>query len=341
MITEADYRKQLDKTPGNAYLFFGEEDYLKAHAIKQTRERLSPDPAFALFNDVTFDALDFTPEKLLDAMTPPPMMTDARLIVIRGLDFTRMRASEIEGLTETLALLREYDYNTVIVDVAAGLIDEGYLPKRPSPMLKKLSEVLTPVRFEASTDARLAAWAGKHFAHRGIEATPELCRYLVSYVGKNMYLLASEIDKLCAFVLEKGEKRVTEAHVRFVSVPAVSADAFALSNAILAGKSREALDALAVMKFERVEPTIVMGELSKTLSDMQAARVFLDAGRSVAEIAKALKLHEYKAGLIAKAAARTDPARLSRAISLAVKADTELKRLRGDYTAIEKLICSL
>ena len=341
IISEAEYRKQLDKAPGQAYLFFGEEDYLKAFAVRQTRERLCPDPSFAIFNDITLDALDFSADKLLDAMTPPPMMAEARLIVIRGLDLTRMRTAELDALLETIALLPEYDYNTVILEVPAGLVDEGYLPKRPSAILKKIGEVATPVRFETSTDARLAAWAGKHFAHHGVSASAEVCSFLVSYVGKNMFLLASEIEKLCYYVLSRGERQVGCDHVRLVAVPSVSADAFALSNAILAGRSRDALDALAVLKFERVDPTVVMGELSRTLSDMQAARLFLDAGKTAKEIAEALKLHEYKAGLIAKAVARTDPARLARAIDLAAAADAELKRTRSDYSAIEKLICAL
>ena len=341
IMTEAEYRKQLSGVAGNAFLFFGEEDYLKAFAVRQTREQLCPDPSFALFNDVTIDALDFTPDKLLDAMSPPPMMSEARLILLRGFDFTRMKAQELDALIDTLALLPEYDYNTIIIEVAAGLIDEGYLPKRPSAMLKKLGEVATPVRFAASTDARLAAWVGKHFAHRGVTAAPDVCAYLVAFVGRDMYQLANEIEKLACFVLARGESTVTRAMVDTVSVPAVSADAFALSNAILEGKSREALSALAVMKFERIEPTVVLGELSRTLSDMQAARVFLDAGKGKKEIAEALRVHEYKAGLLARAAARIDPARLVRAISLAAEADRELKRSYGDYSAIEKLICSL
>ena len=130
MITEAEFRK-LQKTAGRAFLLFGEEDYLKSYAVKSTRERICPDPAFAVFNDVTLDALDFTADKLLDAMTPPPMMADERLILLRGLDFTVMKTPELEALMETLALLSEYDYNTVLIHVAAGLIDEGYLPKKP------------------------------------------------------------------------------------------------------------------------------------------------------------------------------------------------------------------
>lgn len=340
IITEAEYRK-LTKTAGRAFLLFGEEDYLKSYTVKSTRERICPDPAFAVFNDITLDALDFTADKLLDAMTPPPMMADERLIVIRGLDFTTMKPTEQEALCEALALLAEYDYNTVLIHVAAGLIDEGYLPKRPSTVLKKLSEVLTPVRFEASTDSRLATWAGKHFAHLGVTVAPTDCAFLISFAGKSMYLLANEIEKVAYYVLSKGRSTATAEDIRLVAVPTMDTDAFALSNAILAGRSADALEALAVLKFERTEPTIVMGELSKTLCDMQAVRIYMDAGKSVKEIAGLLSLHEYKAGLLCKAVGRSDPARLSRAVELCAEADAAIKGSYGDYAPIEKLICSL
>lgn len=340
IISEADFRK-LKTTAGRAFLFFGEEDYLKTYHIKATRERVCPEPAFAVFNDITLDALDFTADKLLDAMTPPPMMADERLIVLRGLDFTAIKPPELDALCEALALLPEYDYNTVIIHAANGLIDEGYLPKRPSSVLKKLGEVATPVRFEASTDARLAAWAGKHFAHLGVTVSPADCAFLVSHAGKSMYLLSNEIEKVAYYVLSKGRNLATSEDIRLVAVPAMDMDAFALSNAILAGRTADALEALSVLKFERAEPTVIMGELSRTLCDMHAVRLYLDAGRSVKEIATALKLHEYKAGLLCKAAGRTDPARLLRAVSLCAEADAAVKRASGDYAAIEKLICSL
>ncbi len=342
IISEAEFRK-LKSTAGRAFLFFGDEDYLKTYDIKAARERICPDPAFAVFNDITLDALDFTPDKLLDVMMPPPMMSDERLIVIRGLDFNGMKPTETDALCEALALLSEYDYNTVILHVAAGLIDEGYLPKRPSTVLKKLSEVMTPVHFDISTDARLAAWAGKHFAHLGVTVSPADCAFLVSFSGKSMYLLANEIEKVAYYVRAKGKNLATSEDIRLVAVPAMDMDTFALSNAILAGRTADALEALSVMKFERVKPEMIMGELSNTFCNMLAVRYYLDGGKSTKEISKLLGgMHEYKVGLLAKAVGRTDPARLTRAISLCTEADAAVKgAFGGDYTAIEKLICSL
>ena len=340
-MTEAEYRKQIGKTAGRAYLFFGEEDYLKNHAVRLTRDQICPDSAFAVFNDITLDAIDYTADALLCAMSPPPMMADGRLILVRGLDLTSIKPGELDALCETLALLSEYDYNTVIIHVAQGLIDEGYLPKRPSTVFKKLAEVAVPVQFEAVSESRLIAWSGKHFAHLGVSVSGADCAFLVNYVGRNMYRLASEIEKVAYFVRANGRSEANEADIRNVAIAAVESDTFALSNAISAADYRGALSALSVMKFDRVPPTLVMGELSKTIGDMYGAKLLLDAGRTVSDLSAALGLHSYKAGLVARAVARVPLARLERAVALCAEADAALKHSANDYAPIEKLICSL
>lgn len=342
IITEAAFRKLIGKTAGHAYILFGGEDYLKSHAVRAVREDVCPEPAFAVFNDITIDVADYTQEGLVNAMSAPPMMTEGKLIVLRGLDFTAMRAEEVEDFCEVLSLVKEYDFNTVLVYVAAGLIDEGYLPKRPSTTLKKLAEVAIPVRFEPATDAKLAAWGAKHFAHLGVQASLDVCRFLVSYVGQSMFVLAAEIEKLAYYALANGRDSVSEEDVRLVAVPQISADTFAMSNALLAGNCRAALDALAVMKFQGIEPMIVMGELSRTFCDMQAAKLLVDAGRGVADVMSVLKIKsDWKAGNYCRAVSRTTAARLSRAVELCAVADAQVKRSYGDYSPIEKLICSL
>lgn len=341
IITEAEYRRSIGKTAGHAYLFFGDEDYLKAFAVRKTREAVSPDEGFAVFNDMTIDALDYTPDILYNALTPLPMMSEEKLVVVRGLDFNAMKPGDVDALTDVLREVEEYDYNTVILTVPAGQIDEGYLPKRPSALLKKLGEAVIPVRFEASTGAKLNTWVGKHFAHLGVSVSPEDCAFLVSYAGRSMYILSGEIEKIAYYVREKGRQTATREDILLVASPETACDAFALSNAILAGRYREALETLSVLKFERVEPTVILGELAKTFCDLRCVQVFLGAGKSTSEIASALKLHEYKAGLLVRAAGAADAKRISRAIALCAGADFSLKRTVGDYTAIEKLICAL
>ena len=91
VLQEADFRRELKSTPRAGYLFFGDEDYLKAFAVRTAREVICPDPTFAAFNEMRLDALDFEPQKLMDALMPLPMMADKKLILLSGLNFNGMK----------------------------------------------------------------------------------------------------------------------------------------------------------------------------------------------------------------------------------------------------------
>lgn len=340
VITEAQYRKLIGKTAGKAFLFFGEEDYLKQHTVKLTREQISPDETFALFNDVTIDAIDYTPDALLGAMMPPPMMAEGKLILLRGLDFTSIKKEDLDPLIEALALLPEYDYNTVILQVPSGLITEE--KKKTPTVFQRLCEVAIPVRFDPSTPAKLAAWCVRHFAHYGVQADGALCADLVAFVGRDMYRLAGEIQKLSYYVLAHERTTLCAADIQMVAVGAKETDTYALSNAVAARDQRAALEALDVMKFRRDPPLLILAGLAGTLCDIYTARAYMDAGRTREEIIPIVR-NDYRATLMWRAAARTDAARITRAIELCAAADAKVKRSNSnkDYSAIEHLICAL
>lgn len=341
IIREDVFRKQMKKGLSGGYLFFGEEDYLKAFALKSARESICVDEAFALFNDVRLDALDFTPSGLLDALMPPPMMGEQKIVSVSGLSISSMKQAELDELCDTLSALRDYDYNVLILSVPDGGIEEGSLPKRPSGILTRLSEYLTPVRFESISGARLAGWVGKHFEHHGVTAEPALCQYLIDRCGKSMYHLSNETEKLSYYVLEQGRTAVSRADVDLVAVPEVSSDAFALANAILDGNYADAMDALSVMRFRRVEPVIILSEVSRVICDLISVKALQKEGQPTGEISRILKMNEYKTRLYSAKASGKTMERLTRAVELCSEADLSLKLSPQGYLAIEKLIACL
>lgn len=334
-------KKEIPHAAGKAYLFFGEEDYLKKAAIASLRAALCPDEAFAVFNDVRFEAETFTPDALLDAMMPPPMMSEARLLTVSGFLPGSLKSADWEALGAALSQLAEYDYNTVVFTVSAGAMDEGYLPKRPSALLKKLAEMFYPVRFVTPTDAKLCAWVSRHFGHAGVTVAPGSAQALLSFAGRNMFTLSGEIEKLVAYVKAAGRTEVTAADIAAVASFTAVPDAFALSNAILSGDGDAALSALALLRDRRTDPTLILSEISRTLCDLSAVRVLAVAGKSRMEIAAALKMHEYKVGLCLRAVEKNGERRLSRALSACSEADLALKAGTSGYGPIEKLICAL
>ena len=292
LIKEEVFRKQMKKGLSGGFLFFGDEDYLKSFALASARQAICPDQTFAVFNDIRLDALDYSASALLNALMPPPMMSEQKIVTVSGLNLNSLRSGEIDDLCETLGELPRYDYNVLILSVPAGQMEEGNLPKKPSAVLSRLAEYLTPVHFEPISGARLCAWVGKHFQHHGVEASPEVCAYLIEYSGKSMFILSKETEKLAYYVLEKGRTSVTKEDVENVSVAELSADSFALTNAILDGRYEDAINTLAVMKFRRVEPVILMSEISKAVCEMIAIKSLQEEGYPLGEISAILKMNE-------------------------------------------------
>ena len=341
IIKEDIFRKQLKTGLNGGYLFFGEEDYLKGFSLRSARQSICGDETCAVFNDISITPLDYSPSALMSALMPPPMMSDKKIVTVNGLAISAMKQNELDDLFEVLAILPDYDYNVLIISVPAGMIDEGNLPKRPSPVLTEFSKYLTPVKFDPVTGARLVNWVGKHFSHHGVNAQPEVCELLISKCGNSMFTLSSEAEKLSYYILEHNRTEVKRDDVENVSISVVSSDAYALANAILDGKYPTAMEALNVMKFRRVDPIIIMSEVSRVVCDLVSVKAMQDDGMSVTEIAASLKMNEYKTKLYAAAAATKARERLKRALTLCSDADIALKSSMQGYAVIEKLICTL
>lgn len=342
VIKEADFRREIKSDPATAYLFFGEEDYTKNHAVNLARECIVGDDTFAMFNEMKLDALTYSPDVLLDMLATPPMMTERKLIIISGLDFISMKPAELDALISALSALDEYDFNTVIISTSADRFDEGILNSKkpkPSATLTKLSEVLTPVQFEKNSPQRLAMWAQKHYEHNGVMADSNAAAFTVEYCGRDMFALSEEIRKISYYVLSQGRTNVTIDDIRLVGVNSMEYDTFAFTNAICARQKDIALNILLDMKRKRVDPIIIMGEVSKTVYNIVSTSILLSDGLTLGEIAKTIGVHEYTVSILAKSAANIQNPR--RLLSLCRDADMDIKSGTGGYLSLEKLICTM
>ncbi len=341
-INEAEFRKRLRGDLWGCYVFFGEEDYLKAYCVKAARENICPDEGLACFNDISIDFPDFSVDALSDALAAPPMMCERKMVAVKSFDFNAVKPSDAEALLALMRQYREDTGNLLILSVIPDGLDVGYLPKRPSAFFKKLMEVCTPVQFDASTPAKLYAWAARHFQHEGIAASDETVRFLVEYCGRSMYALSAEINKLCAYLHSIGRAEVTQEDIRYVTVPEEQCDSFALSNAAMAGDRAGALSVLSVMKFRQVKPEYALSEISQSYCTLYQIKLLMREGLGQSDIAKILKIHEYKAGLYMKSAARHSEQALARAVTLCQDTDLAMKTYaKRNYEQIEKLVCLL
>ena len=351
-ITDADFRR-LTKAPSpGKYLFFGDEDYLKAHSAEAVRKVLCPDESLKLFNCVTIDRAGYSAAALRSALVPPPMFTACKA-VSAVITFDDLKQGEVNDLLEVAALGANhgrlldlladdglFEYNLLMLTVPAGGIDAGS-PKRPSALLKKLAEVLVPVRFDPVSGARLREWINRHYTAAGVTVTPALCDLTSARCGESMFTLASEIDKVAYYVLADGRTEVTADDIKLVACEGGGHDAFAFANAILDRRSADALAVLSEMKARRVEPVAVMAELTRVLCDMCAVDECLEAGMPAPAICSETGLRDYPVRLYSAAVRKLPRGALAAVLAAASEADAAVKSSAQDYLPIERLICTL
>lgn len=353
IISGTEFLKRIKENADGNYLFYGEEDYLKAHALKSFKDAMGLDEALEIFNLIKIDVLDYDAEKLIDALSMPPMMAEKKLVVVTGLNIKKMNrggksddgdnsVGELRALIDAINHLEEFDYNNLIIIIPAGNITEDEPKKKLPAALAFLSEYLTPVKFEASTPQKLSLWVARHFEHHGIKARAEDCTHLVNFCGRDMFILSGEVEKLSLYAKAQGRDYIVREDIPLLCCAEMEYGAFEFSNAILEGRKNDALSILRVMKFKQIEPLAIMGELSGILSDLLKIKILLGAGKNLQQIEQETKMNSYKVKLYVGSARRMELSRLQAIVLAAAEADLAMKfQFDAGYLHLEKLICSL
>lgn len=176
------------RAPGGAFFVFGDEAYQKERAVEQVIAAHLDDAT----RDFNLDQLrgdDVTAESLASVLQTPPMMAEWRVVVIRDAQGLGQKAREaLEAVVTApppgLAL------------VVSASIPSGSRAK----FYGVLQKAARSVEF-APLDALDAPGHVVEHARLalGREISPEAARALVSALGTEMRLLASELEKLVAY----------------------------------------------------------------------------------------------------------------------------------------------
>lgn len=341
-MTEAELRSLLKSGPRGGFLFWGDEDYLKRYYLSQMREAVLSQcpPGLEQLNRLTLTLEDGDFSALASAILTPPMMAPLKIVEVTPPSLDAIREKDRKNFLAALGELAGVQDTVLVVTAPRGTLDPGTL-KRPTAYFKNLTAVLTPVEFPLQTGVRLRRWVERHFADAGLQIPPQAVSALLERCPSDMTGLASEIDKLIFYELSQGRTVVPECDIPLVTSPGMREDAFALANAVLAGDRTAALRALDVCRKRKEEPIAVMASLSRVMCDLLTVATLAEGGMEKADIARTLKMHEYKASLYLRSAASFGIPRLTAAVRRCREADRLMKSASMDYIPLERFVCTI
>ena len=308
-------------TPGPAYIFYGEETYLRSYYLGELRKKLIP-PGFEEFNDHALDGRILTVEALAEVVEAMPMLAERTLTVVTDWDIFKLGEEQREKLQTLLSDLPDYGCLVFVYDT---------IPYKPNRSMKKLCKALSDhveaVEFAPVSGSDLAAWVARRFRALDKDIDHQTAEHLIFTCGSLMTGLVPEIAKIAAYA--KG-KTVTEKDIDAVAAPQLSAEVFKLSDAVLKGDYDSAAGILGDLLKLQTEPILINAALGSQLRRIYTARIALDTGKDKAWLMELWGMKsDYPARLLLTAAKRTTAQWCADAVRMSQTLDRRLKSERG------------
>ena len=322
-----------------AYLFYGENDFLKDAYARQIVDR-AVDPGVRDFNVEIRRGADVDAESMESLLGTPPMMSNRRVVVLR--DVGALKKPARAALDRYLANPASDAVLVLLTAAAPGTPDKG------------LEARTTAVEFPILTEDRIPKWIAHHVTtelHGRI--TPGAASLLLEAIGTDLPQIASELEKLMSYAdgSEIDEAAVAAiVGIRHGETLADVLDAVAERDAV------RAIDLLPhVLSLPKTSAVSIVMALTTQMLALAWGRVLRDEGRSSSEVERAFfgLLKESNAmtgrpwGDAVRCWARTldswTSADLAHAIDALLTADVALKesRVSSDEQTLVTLLLSI
>lgn len=306
---------------GTAYLFHGEESYLREYCLSEMRRQLVPE-GFEAFNFHKLEGKTLTVQVLTEAVEAMPMMSPRTMVQVVDWDIYKLGEEQRAGLVALLEDLPPYCCLVLVYDLLA------YKPNRT---YKKLFAAVTAhvreVKFPQQSQREIMNWVARRFRAAGHTIDVPTAEHLLFTCGSLMNGLIPEIEKIAAYAREE---RVTRADIDAVASPVVEAQVFDMTRAVSKGDFDRAAELLGQLLELQQEPFMLLSLLGGELRRLHTARIALDTGRDRFWLMEQWNMRsDYPAKLLLENARRVTRPWCARAVRCCCEVDLRMKSASG------------
>lgn len=263
-------------TPGQLYLFHGEETYLRDYYLGRLRDAVLPG-GLGEFNRHDLAGKDMSPHALEEAVDCLPILTERTFVLVTDYDLFKAGEKDREEYLRILGNMPDYCCVVFLYD----LIE--YKADARTKLAAAVKKYGTAVNFVRQGQRELTDWVRRHFRAQGKDIEPRLCEELIFLCGDLMQNLQQEVGKISAYA--KGE-RITRGDIEAVATPQLSAVVFRIADAIGEKNYDKAAKVLGELYQMQKSPYEIMSALGKQLRQLYSARLALDQRRDAAWVGR-------------------------------------------------------
>ncbi|MBO4848366.1 MAG: DNA polymerase III subunit delta [Clostridia bacterium] len=274
-MNHSDFFKLIKQgVPCGFYLLHGEEEYVKAQAVKAVENTVDPD--LRPFNVSVLNKP--SPQELNESCETLPLFADNRIVIVYEL------ADGTEA-SKYVPVFAGCPAETLLL-----VVFKGKLPAN-SAILKYAKSRDAEVVFDRLSLYECARWCMKHMNEAGVFLPQDVAQLLVRSVGDEMTNLVSETDKLIDYV--GSGNAVTAQDISVCTRAALDVRIFDMLDMFTYGKTGDGLIALHALMDEGNEPMSIAAFLSSRFKLMLEARRGIDAGRQKRDTVAQMEGNKY------------------------------------------------
>lgn len=323
-------------------VFYGKDDFSVHEALAALKGDLDSDGLLADSTD-RVDGSNARPDELLALCQTTPFFSARRLVVVQGLlgrfevDGRRRRRrrpdAELGPWEAFVAGLRGLPESTALVFL------DGELNPQKNPLLQALRPLAQVEEFKPLRPADLAGWINRRAERYEVSLEARAVASLAGLVGNNLATLDSELQKLAVYA---GGRQITEEDVRSLVSLAREPNVFAMADAAIEGRPREAADLLQRLLADGEPPQRLLAMVARQYRLLLLAKELAAGGARPTEISARLQAPGFVIQRLLKQAPAYTIDRLRGAYRRLLEADLSVKRgVYDEETALHILLFEL
>lgn len=278
--------------PSGVCVYYGNDGHRMDNDIEKMIERVLPDQGTRPFNLERLDGSEVSAAQVLVMARSLPFMAKRRVVVVREPAFFAAGARK-KGLisAEEEEELLNFCHSP---NPEALLIFRYTTEEAPGAYFKKIIAATDAVHCVQPKGREVAPWLRAEAKKMGKSFTPQAMAMLEELAPQDGTLvLANELEKLSLYLKESEDLLITEEAVAAIVTPTPSRTIFNLLDAVVAGKSREAIQAYRDCLYLGTKSPQVLRQLVDTAKRLLLVQSMMAEGQGLGAIKATLKRHEF------------------------------------------------
>lgn len=312
------------------YYLGGTEPYYVDKLSKMLEDRVLA-PGEDAFNKSVMYGADTKASRLLGELRSFPMMANRRLVILK----------EAQSLAKTeWDNLQAYLENPVSSTVFVMTFKGKDLDQR-TKTYKSIEKNGVVYKSKALYDNQVPAWIQEYCTGKGYQLAPEAQRILATYLGTNLALIESELEKIFIYLGGDSSKRISAEIVFEMINVDKDFNVFELMNSLGArdhGKSHWIISHM-MRNVKENPPVLIVFQLFQFYAKLlrcQSRKL-----RGDAEVAAELKIHPFVAKQYVEAMRNYNYRELNRNLTFILEADLFLKGVQSTHMGDEHVMKTL